>query len=192
MQKKLNNELDASDWLHLFDHYKCQGDEKEAVGDAAVVTSSQYDDWPYRGDHPLLKDLSLYLYSMWVYRVEKPARKDPEIMTIPFDDGYTLKNAYVQRIAAEPRVPRVDGCQIFCTDSESERESAYKLLSVLLRPLRLPEGHANSESAPDIYENCYDREADAGTRFEASWKQFSNGLEADADECFRLCVQRGT
>ena len=63
---------------------------------------------------------------------------------------------------------------------------------VLLRPLRLPEGHANSEETPDIYSECFDPEAQRGARFEASWIQFSQSLADDADECFRLCVERGS
>ena len=41
-QKRAANELEPSEWLHLFDHYKQQGDVKEAFGEgnAAVVTSS--------------------------------------------------------------------------------------------------------------------------------------------------------
>ena len=32
---------------------------------------SQLDDYLHRGSHPLVKDMSLYIYSMWVYRSEK-------------------------------------------------------------------------------------------------------------------------
>lgn len=31
---------------------------------------SQHDDWMHRGDHPIVRDMSLYVYSLWVYRVE--------------------------------------------------------------------------------------------------------------------------
>ena len=32
---------------------------------------SQLDDWLHRGDDPIVRDMNLYVYSMWVYRVEK-------------------------------------------------------------------------------------------------------------------------
>ena len=169
-QKRATNQLEASEWLHVFDHYKSQGEERESIGrdTASVVASSQYDDRLFRGTNPVLRHLSLYVYSMWVYRVEKPEKPSPDDFLFPFDDAYPLKSAYVQRIAAEPRVPRIDGCQLFCIDSEAEREQGYKLLSLLLRPWQLPEGHANMESHPDIFAAAYDSHAPRGKRFQAS------------------------
>ena len=192
-QKRASNELEPSEWLHLFDHYQQQGDVKEAFGEesAAVVTSSQYDDWLHRGDNPVLSELSLYLYSMWVYRVEKPESSSPEDFLFPFDESYPLKDAYAQRIAAEPRVPRIDGCQLFAVDSEVEREQAYKLLSVLLRPLRLPSDYANMETTPDIYSDCFDTTAPPGERFRAAWTTFIDSQKTDADDCFRACLEKG-
>ena len=189
-QKRAANELEPSEWLHVFDHYKFQGAEKESIGgDAAtVVTSSQYDDWLFRGTNPVLCRLSLYMYSMWVYRVEKPETPSADDFLFPFDEAYHLKSAYVQRIAAEPRVPRIDGCQLFCIDSEAEREQGYKLLSLLLRPWRLPAGHANMESPPDIFVGSYDLDAPRGKRFQASWESFLQTQQASADECFKLCL----
>ena len=32
---------------------------------------SQLDDWLHRGDDAIVRDMNLYVYSMWVYRVEK-------------------------------------------------------------------------------------------------------------------------
>ena len=174
----------------MFDHYKCQGEERESIGSdtATVVTSSQYDDWLFRGTNPVLRQLSLYMYSMWVYRVEKPEKASPDDFLFPFDDAYPLKCSYVQRIAAEPRVPRIDGCQLFCIDSEAEREQGYKLLSLLLRPWQLPEGHANMENFPDIFAAAYDRNAPRGTRFQASWESFLQTQRASSDECFKICL----
>ena len=31
---------------------------------------SQLDDWLHRGEHDIVRDMSLYVYSIWVYRVE--------------------------------------------------------------------------------------------------------------------------
>ena len=81
---------------------------------------SQLDDWLHRGDDPIVRDMNLYVYSMWVYRAEKnltvqkkssdrppPAR----YVEIEFDDAYPSKNTFVQRLAMEPRVPMLDGMQ---------------------------------------------------------------------------------
>ena len=189
-QKRASNQLEANEWLHVFDHYKSQGEERESIGrdTASVVASSQYDDWLFRGTNPVLRQLSLYMYSMWVYRVEKPEKPSPDDFLFPFDDAYPLKSAYVQRIAAEPRVPRTDGCQLFCIDSEAEREQGYKLLSLLLRPWQLPEGHANMETHPDIFAAAYDRHAPRGKRFQASWESFLQTQHESADECFKICL----
>ena len=54
----------------------------------AVV--SQHDDWMHRGEHPILRDMGLYVYSVWVYRVEmrpSAAEKDDPVsythLTLP-------------------------------------------------------------------------------------------------------------
>ena len=36
------------------------------------VTTSSLEDYLFRGDHPILKDMSWSTYGMWVYRVELP------------------------------------------------------------------------------------------------------------------------
>ena len=89
---------------------------------ATYAVYSQLQDWLCRGTHPLLRHMSLYVYSMWVYRVERNQfSKDknnmddtgsssrPHHMDIPFDATYPGANAWMQRIATEPRVPRPDG-----------------------------------------------------------------------------------
>ena len=63
----------------------------------------QYDDWLHRGDDPCVRNLSLYLYSMWVYREERTVRTDPETLLIPFAKSYILHGTYYQRLATEPR-----------------------------------------------------------------------------------------
>ena len=37
--------------------------------------SSQLDDWHHRGDHPIVRHMSLYTYSMWIYRAEMPSHR---------------------------------------------------------------------------------------------------------------------
>ena len=94
LQKRASNELEPAEWMELFDHFKHQGEVRESLGvegQVGVVTSSQYDDWLHRGPDPLVAPLSLYLYSMWVYRVEKPERPSPDDFLIEFASTYPLK-----------------------------------------------------------------------------------------------------
>ena len=41
------------------------------TGYAKAYTYSQLDDYLHRGEDPIVRDMSLYIYSMWVYRVER-------------------------------------------------------------------------------------------------------------------------
>ena len=53
---------------------------------------SQLDDYLHRGTHPLLKHMSLYIYSMWVYRAEKSpftTRTKQCHVEISFDYNYS-------------------------------------------------------------------------------------------------------
>ena len=43
------------------------------MGARRTRTTTPVDDWLHRGDHPVLKDMPLYIYAMWVYSDEKPA-----------------------------------------------------------------------------------------------------------------------
>ena len=36
-----------------------------------VVTTSTIEDWLWRGDDPVVKHMNLYVYAMWIYRVDK-------------------------------------------------------------------------------------------------------------------------
>ena len=73
-----------------------------------LVTTNQIDDYINRGDHPLLSPLSLYVYSMWVSRVEKHHSNDKQV-TIPFSTSYKLAVGYVQLVMVMERVPKIDG-----------------------------------------------------------------------------------
>ena len=46
---------------------------------AKYAVYSQLQDWLCRGTHPLLRHMSLYVYSMWVYRVERNRFRKDEI-----------------------------------------------------------------------------------------------------------------
>ena len=114
------------------------------AANAVGYALSQLDDWLHRGDNPIVKDMSLYIYSMWVYRSErnpysaiKPSSENHKLSTvdIPFDESYIAGRTWVQRLALEPRLAKVEGLQ-FITDVDPEMH--FLLKSVLLRPVYLP------------------------------------------------------
>jgi hypothetical protein len=110
--------------------------------DGLSYSLSQLDDYLHRGDHDIVRNMNLYVYSMWVYRAERnPYRANandkqtkPRHLEIPFDESYVAGRTWVQRIAIEPRIPKVEGFQ-FITDVDPEMH--FLLKSVLLRPILL-------------------------------------------------------
>ena len=121
--------------------------------DAAGHTSkafvlSQLDDWLHRGDNPIVRDMNLYVYSMWVYRVERnfTVRRQSDCpapsrhVDIEFDDSYPSRATFVQRLSVEPRVPMLEGMQFV---SEANAESHYMLQAILFRPVYLPSAEEN-------------------------------------------------
>ena len=77
-------------------------------GQATGFALSQLDDYLHRGAHPLVKDMSLYLYSMWVYRAERSPfaqdastehKRKPHHIEIPFHESYAAARTWTQRIA---------------------------------------------------------------------------------------------
>ncbi|CAK0911448.1 unnamed protein product, partial [Prorocentrum cordatum] len=120
-----------------------------AQGKFRGAVLSQHDDWMHRGDHPIVRDMSLYVYSIWVYRVELPLHAlpagelDPEgsggrtlHVDIAFDSSYSAARNWTQRLAVEPRIPKAEGFQF--VSAESNVETHYLMKSVLLRPVHLP------------------------------------------------------
>ena len=89
--------------------------------------------------------MSLYVYSIWVYRVELShqaataaaggSTAPSRFIDIPFDDSYTMSSTWVQRIATEPRVPLLDGVQ-FKTEAQ-DPETHFMFKSIIFRPLTL-------------------------------------------------------
>ena len=120
------------------------------------VALSQHDDWLHRGDDPIVRDMNLYVYSMWVYRVENNLTATPRPgkdkrppadrhVELEFDEGYPSRETFKQRLAVEPRVPMIEGMQFI---SETNAEAHYMLQSILFRPVFLPspaEDEARSE-----------------------------------------------
>ena len=121
------------------------------AGDAHVrqiATTSPLEDWLWRGSHPIVKEMHWYLYSMWVFRVEKmplklkddgePVVPGPRFIDIEFSPDYKLHRTHKQRIATEFRVPLYEGFTMPPSTRDSETAAMYKAL--LLRALSVEVG----------------------------------------------------
>ena len=121
-----------------------ESEERDESGQRFVVTTSTLEDWLHRGDHPILAPMSLYVYAMWVFRVEKPGRigasrpTRPRFIDVEFAPHYALCNTHSQRIASECRVPLFEGFTMPPTMVDSETAALYK--QILLRPLEVSAG----------------------------------------------------
>ncbi|CAK0792583.1 unnamed protein product, partial [Prorocentrum cordatum] len=138
-----------------------------AQGKFRGAVLSQHDDWMHRGDHPIVRDMSLYVYSIWVYRVELPLHAlpagelDPEgsggrtlHVDIAFDSSYSAARNWAQRLAVEPRIPKADGFQF--VSAESNVETHYLMKSVLLRPVHLPDADGPNDTKELRYLRAYE------------------------------------
>ena len=143
----------------------------------------QLDDYLHRGNHKLVEDMSLYIYSMWVYRSEsKPFAEDastdkkrkPRHVEIPFDETYTAAKTWTQRIALEPRVPKPEGFR-FITDADPEMH--YLLKAILLRPIYLPLQREDDETKQMLLLRAY-RDLCTPPEGEPSWPAIHGGPDA--------------
>ena len=85
------------------------------------VTTSSLEDYLFRGDHPILKDMSWPTYGMWVYRVELPPGAGtsvraafPRFMDLYFDSAYKLYKSRTASASARNlgfRCLKVSRCQ---------------------------------------------------------------------------------
>ena len=86
----------------------------------------------------MVKDMSLQVYAMWVYRMEKPPI-DPEVDIRPrhiecdFSTDYKLFRTHVQRFSSELRVPMFQG--YIMAPSTTNREDACMYKQLLTRAL---------------------------------------------------------
>ena len=87
--------------------------------------------------------MSLQIYSMWVYRVERgPPSNDvnayvrPRHIEIDFSIDYKLSSSHYQRMSSELRVPLFEG--YIMPPSHRDRESACLYKQLLTRPLAVP------------------------------------------------------
>ena len=116
-----------------------------------VVTTSTLEDWLWRGDDPVLQPMSWQVYSMWVYRIERPALQGARaaferqrFIDMPFAVDYVLHGSHLQRMATELRVPLFEGFTMPPSVHDSETAAYYKQL--LTRPLFVPAGGDAAES----------------------------------------------
>ena len=158
--------------------------ERAEDGMRVVVTTSTVEDWLYRGEHPILKPMSLQVYCMWVYRIEKPHRNPGQqqrarFIDLEFSQQYSLHGTHLQRLATEFRVPLFEGYTMPSQDTCSETAAMFKQL--VLRPLSVP---CNDEP-PDIQlvqafsPLC--APGDGATAYGRSWLPFSAQQRASAE-----------
>ena len=108
-------------------------------GKATYHQTSQLDDYLHRGDDPLLRPMNLYVYSMWVFRVEiQPASGQASggrFVDIPFEASYPGSSTWIQRLAPEPRVPMPK--DFYYGTESADAEKHFQMKSILLRPIYL-------------------------------------------------------
>ena len=175
-------------------------------GDGLVVATNQLDDYEHRGEHPLLKDMTLYVYSMWVHRVEK---KDDAYATrhvlIPFCPSYALAASHVQAISLLERVPKVDGFtmpppRVPVDGVREDFETNAMFKSVLHRPFACPSSnsattledpvshytslHAEPEKPLDNYPWS------VATAFSAAWHAYLHDIRHSAAGASRKLMRR--
>ena len=121
--------------------------------------------------------MSLQVYAMWVYRVEKGHRNPQHKPTrrfidLPFAAHYSLHGTHEQRLASEFRVPLFEGftmpSQLVC----SETAALFKQL--LLRPLSVhqSEDPADVQLVEAFAPTC--APGDGATAFSRSWLEFAH------------------
>ena len=129
-----------------------EGESVDAEGNRFKGGTSTLEDWLHRGDHPVVVNMSLFVYAMWVYRVEKAAAcgsRRPRHVCIDFASTYSLHNSHEQRLATSFRVPNFQGFTMPSSTVDSETAAMFKQL--LHRPdLRV--SHADcSEGDPLVH-----------------------------------------
>ncbi|MCP4208139.1 MAG: hypothetical protein GY767_13960, partial [Shimia sp.] len=182
------------------------GEEDAVPARPVVVTTSTLEDWLWRGDDPILAPMSWQVYSMWVYRIEKPPRSKAQqghvrhrFVDIEFSADYKLNVTHAQRLATEFRVPLFEGFTMPPNSVDAETAAMYK--QVLLRPLRVEE----SEDPEDVrLLQAFDslcapcqlnvpqrtRSVQAAQAFSAAWLAFQSAQKAKASEARRRFLSR--
>ena len=125
--------------LSVLQHFlnDCCSEKEERAGDGerCVVTTSTLEDWLYRGSHPILAPMSLQVYCMWVYRIEKPPWNPGKNATHRFIDmsfapSYALHGTHLQRLATEFRH---ELCAILCVARNTSAAIGHRVPGASLR-----------------------------------------------------------
>ena len=124
--------------------------DMEVAGTRLKITTSTLEDYLYRGNHPLLAPMSLFVYAMWVFRIERPPPSTggaprPRFIDLAFAPQYQLHHTHLQRVATEFRVPLFEGFTMPTPDADVETACMYK--QILLRPISATEGAVPPEEA---------------------------------------------
>ena len=178
------------------------GDDGETEQARQIVTTSPLEDWLWRGDDPIVKDMTWYVYSMWVYRVETLPRKldkhgepvdpAPRFIDISFSSDYKLYRTHKQRIATEFRVPLYEGFTMPPSTADSETAAMFK--SLLLRSLSV---EMNDEPEDVRFLNAFrslcqvpGRLVDPSKAFTTAWLVHLEQQRALSSDCARLLLDR--
>ena len=140
--------------------------------------------------------MSWQVYSMWVYRIERPAKlgaravfEASRFIDIPFASDYDLHGSHLQRLSTELRVPLFEGFTMPPSIQDSETAAYFKQL--LTRPLAVPAGNDTAQSklldafAPVCAErpgHGQSKVAWAHKAFTENWTAFSKEQESLAME----------
>ena len=176
-------------FLQKFLNERCSEKEQQEDGEQrCVVTTSTLEDWLHRGDHPVLAPMSLAVYAMWVFRIEKPHKKSAcRFIDIQFAPHYALRTSHLQRVATEFRVPLFQGFTMPSSDVDSETSAMYKQL--LLRPLSIAGGedpadvslvHAFSPICCSAVPHAASRSLEGATAFSHNWVQYLALLQSES------------
>ena len=167
------------------EQYAEKKDVVTADGMRVTSTTSTWHDYLHRGKHPLVAEMSLYVYCMWIYRAEKPAPRkagakplEPVGLELPFEEHYGLFNSHVQRVKTEFTVPLMEGFTMPSSGHDSEKAAMFKQL--LLRPLHLPDldrdRHADyQERVLEAFDACMKDGGPGSTGqnvFTSAWLEF--------------------
>ncbi|CAE7839254.1 PIF7 [Symbiodinium sp. CCMP2592] len=163
------------------------------------VTTSSLEDYLFRGEHPVLKDMSWSTYGMWVYRVELPPGAEtsiraavPRFQDMYFSSAYKLYKTHCQRISSEPRVPMFEGFTMPTLMTDSERNAMYK--QVQCRPFAVAASPAPGASTEDLVIDAFtvfsqpckptttNRSLAAATAFTESYLEWFAEAQTAADE----------
>ena len=172
-----------------------------------VITTSTLEDYLWRGDDPLVKDMSLQVYAMWVYRIEKPPidpeddHRPPRHIECDLSTDYKLHRTHLQRFSSELRVPMFQGYTL--SPSTTNREDAYMYKQLLTRALAVPIDERPVDrrliasfapmcapQAPTVDLTLLPKSEWARVAFYKSWEQFSKTQTELANEGKRRFLER--